>query len=366
MKKRTLLVVGVIAAAGGIGAGVAFAEHGGGHGWGKYGRHDGGWGRPRTVEDALDRARARFGRADEDGDGVVTRDELEARILSRMERRGKRGGRRGRGHRGMMYGARRMMRRADADNDGTVTRAEFDAFVAARFKRADLTGDGVIGDDDLPPGMRMDDLKQRGHGHGYGRHHRRHVRKGRWGRGGYGIGRMMKMVARADANGDGRVTEDEVKQFADDQFARFDRNGDDALNRADRETHRKEMAAYMAARMLHRLDANEAGQVTRDQWLNHVRERFERRSERWGDDEMRRGRRGRHGWGRRHRGEDYGEYRRGGRGGWRDRDDAMSDGERRADDDMRDDDDALMTPDDDASIGGDGGIDGDGGDGQSL
>jgi len=359
MKKRTLLVVGVIAAAGGIGAGVAFAEHGGGHGWGKYGRHDGGWGRPRTVEDALDRARGRFGRADEDGDGIVTRDELEARILSRMERLGERGGRRGRGPRGMMHGAQRMMRRADADNDGTLTRAEFDAFVAARFKRADLTGDGVISNDDLPPGMRMDDLTQRGRGHGYGRHHRRHGRKGRWGHGGHGIGRMMRMVVRADANGDGRVTEDEVKQFANDQFARFDRNRDDALNRADRETFKKEMAAYMAARMLHRLDATEAGQVTREQWLNHVRERFEQRSERWGDDEMRRGRRGRHGWGRRHRGEDYGEYRRGRRGGGRDRDNAMSDDELRQDD-MRDDDVAPMTPDDDASI------EGDGGDGQRL
>ena len=97
------------------------------------------------------RARARFDRADANGDGMLSFAETQAmretrhqmreeRRAGHAERQGMEGHRMGR--RGGMHGM--MAERADTDNDGTITQAEFSAAALARFESADADNDGVV------------------------------------------------------------------------------------------------------------------------------------------------------------------------------------------------------------------------------
>ncbi len=99
-------------------------------------------------------------------------------------------------------------------------------------------------------------------------------------------------MARADGDGDGRVSKAEYNARADARFARMDKNGDGQLS-ADEMAPRREMAAPPAApagtdtatpapaapmrsRMFERLDANHDGMVSRDEYHAQVAERFDR------------------------------------------------------------------------------------------
>jgi len=287
MKKLTMLLTGSAVVVGGAFAGAAIAEHGG-RGWDRgEGRHGGMFrgNREVTKEQAMERARGRFGRLDADGDGSLSREEIANRVGRRMERRMERMGRR----------AERRLRRRDANNDGAVSREEFREAGLRRFRRFDIDGNGVITDADLPPMARGRDLLTDGEFRGRGRR-----------------GRMLRALRRADANDDGQITEQEATAAINRRFDRFDRNSDGKLDEADRTALQSEMRDYGVARFLNRFEAREAGSVSRDAFLKQAEERFARRDA--DNDGVLRGRELRRGrWGRGgHRGHRGRGYHRGG------------------------------------------------------
>lgn len=95
---------------------------------------------------------ARFARMDTNNDGALTQAELETardqRQKMRGERRGKRAERRGqpgqRGMRGMRMGRGGGFDRLDANGNGSVTLAEFQAPQVERFQRIDANNDGTL------------------------------------------------------------------------------------------------------------------------------------------------------------------------------------------------------------------------------
>lgn len=266
MAKRWLWAVGGLAAIGGIGAGVAFAEsemrdrRGG---WdddrGGWHHHRGGMGgmfrRVRTKEDAMGRARARFARIDANSDGVADRSEISAVVERRMERRGGRRGQR------MARRAEHMMRRFDADRDGRVTTEEVRTRVAERFTRNDIDADGAITDADLPPMLRGRNLLKSDAGW---------LPRRRW-------ARRLARLRRANANNDDRVTLEEVQAMAVARFARFDANSDGTIDMSDRDARRAERLDYRVSRMLARFGAAGQDSISRDAFIAEIEKRFDRR-----------------------------------------------------------------------------------------
>ena len=110
------------------------------------------------LADSELRRQQRIARIDTDGNGAISaaereaaREARQARRAERREARGVESDRRGhgkrwkrgmRGHRGMMGG--RMMVRADANGDGRITLQEMQAHALARFDRIDTNGDGTV------------------------------------------------------------------------------------------------------------------------------------------------------------------------------------------------------------------------------
>ena len=95
-------------------------------------------------------------------------------------------------------------------------------------------------------------------------------------------------MARADGDGDGRVSKAEYIARADERFARMDKNGDGQLS-PDEMAPRREAAAPaagadgaapaaapMRSRMFERMDANHDGVISRDEYHAMVGERFDR------------------------------------------------------------------------------------------
>ncbi len=107
-----------------------------------------------------------MGRADTNGDGLISKAENRAMLEARFARmdadndgsieageRGKKMGKRGEGRggkRGGRGGSGMMM--ADTDKDGVITRAEYDAQSAQRFTKLDSNNDGRITKDEMRAG----------------------------------------------------------------------------------------------------------------------------------------------------------------------------------------------------------------------
>lgn len=148
--------------------------------------------------------------------------------------------------------------RADANNDGVLTRQEFDAGRDAMFAARDADSNGALTGEEM---------------------HRRGDHRGEGGHGG------ERMWDRADANNDGSVSRDEFLSGPIARFDRMDLNDDGVISaderqqrregrtgergrHADANNHRQisqaEFAAAGAA-MFDRLDANDDGQVTREE-----------------------------------------------------------------------------------------------------
>ncbi|MDE1915516.1 MAG: EF-hand domain-containing protein [Sphingomonadales bacterium] len=103
-----------------------------------------------------------------------------------------------------------MIMRADLDGDGKVTKAEY---AKAQFDRLDRNKDGVIDDKDfaeMPPQMAE---------------------------------RIKDRVMRADANGDGKVTPEELGASVNMMFDRFDTNHDGAITREEAQAAVERMRA---------------------------------------------------------------------------------------------------------------------------
>lgn len=162
------------------------------------------------------------------------------------------------GHRGGLF-------QSDSNSDGVVTRAEFDAGRDSMFARLDANSDGQLAREEMRAG--------------------RHGRRGGGHRGAF-------MMRGADANEDGQITRDEFLARPIEQFNRLDRNSDGVLS-ADEQPQRRERGeddgprhdrgerpnpdangdnlisrdefAAMGGTMFDRLDANDDGQVTREE-----------------------------------------------------------------------------------------------------
>ena len=138
------------------------------------------------------------------------------------------------------------------------------------FGRLDLTNDGRITDDDLPPMMRGRDVLKGSAGSAMGG-------RGRMGGGQMGGGMMLGRIVEADANKDGVITLDEVLANAAKRFDTMDRNKDGAIDKADHDAMRKEMTDYRVKRFVHAHGADKEGKVTRDQFFATAKERFAQR-----------------------------------------------------------------------------------------
>jgi Ca2+-binding EF-hand superfamily protein len=152
---------------------------------------------------------------------------------------------------------------ADANNDGVLTRAEFDAGRSARFAEQDANHDGQLTREEMREG--------------WGGHHR----------GGRGRDGGFHNLRGADANNDGNITRDEFLARPTEMFQRIDANNDGVITAAERpqrgeraEGERRERPdfdanddhqfsqaehAAMGAGMFERLDANNDGNVTREE-----------------------------------------------------------------------------------------------------
>lgn len=126
-------------------------------------RHDGERHADRTItKDEFGSIRAdRLKAADKNGDGTLSKDEIEDMVMKRMiERR-----------------ANRLERRLDIDGDGKVTLAEIDQHQAKRFAVMDRNNDGKI-----EPRERRMARREKHHGHRHhmarhhhGAHHQKHM-----------------------------------------------------------------------------------------------------------------------------------------------------------------------------------------------
>ncbi len=197
MKKP--LIVAACAAALLAASGVALAQSGPPNPHGRHVMTHDANGDGAVTREELDAARAtEFARLDADRDGAVTRDEMRA------------GHHGGRGH-GPGHGPG-----PDANGDGSVTRDEFLARPNAMFDELDGNDDGVLSTAELAERPRRRGHGERGdHGpHGaHGRHagpaHLDADRDGRITQAEFVAGGQM-MFEHMDADGDGRITQAEA------------------------------------------------------------------------------------------------------------------------------------------------------------
>ncbi len=191
-----------------------------------------------------------FDRIDANGDGFLSREDI-----SRRTPEGQRRGPGGRGPESGPGAARpgpmflEMLKRADADRDGEVTYNELASLLPnvteEMFKNMDRTGDGVLTSDDAPEqDVGVDPEGQRAEG------------------------KLFELMREADADGNGKVTYEELKVVAEnfprDMFDRLDTNGDGVLSKEDRagQSGPGGRPGQRLFDLLKRADKNQDGKVT--------------------------------------------------------------------------------------------------------
>lgn len=135
----------------------------------------------------------------------------------------------------------------DSNHDGVIDRAEAAAHprLAAMFDKLDANKDGRI-DASEHPQRRRHGGKRGDRGHGHGGMHRDGMHRG-----------GMDAIARLDANGDGRISRDEMgkmPKFAE-KFSQMDGNHDGYLVRSEVQAYHERMRPQRIAEMDKRLDA---------------------------------------------------------------------------------------------------------------
>lgn len=153
MQSKTM-ILSVVGAAMVASAGFAVAQGKGGHGERPSFEEVDTNGDGKITRDEMQaRAGARFGEADSDGDGAISRDEMVARAMARVEKR-----------------IDRMMDRMDADDDGKITEAEMQQMRGKRMERMikwmDKDGDGALSKEEFGKGHRKGHHGKKGKGWG--------------------------------------------------------------------------------------------------------------------------------------------------------------------------------------------------------
>lgn len=165
-----------------------------------------------------------------------------------------------------LYAAPGAMR--DADGNGVVTKAEAMAAADARFAKMDANADGVLNDADkaamVAKRFAAMDADKNGalteaefvaahQARADKREDRREKRMGRgnaegkMGRHGGRHGGGMKMIARADTNGDKAVSQAEFRAAAEARFAKADANSDGTISADERKSGRGKWRDRQAA-----------------------------------------------------------------------------------------------------------------------
>lgn len=150
------------------------------------------------------------GRADQDGDRIITKAEAMAAADARFE----------------------MM---DANDDGTLNEGDKAAMLAKRFAAIDTDKNGAISQAEFAAahnmrGERRADRREKRMEHR--KMGKRHKREG--GRNG-----RMDMMARADSNGDKAISQPEFRAAAEARFAKADTNKDGRITPDERKAGRK-------------------------------------------------------------------------------------------------------------------------------
>lgn len=89
--------------------------------------------------------------------------------------------------------------------------------------------------------------------------------------------RFGERLKEADADKDGTVTLEEFLARRGPAFARFDRNGDSAVDAAEFEAAAKESADYWTRRFIKNFDTDRDGKVSKDEFAQKAKLRFARR-----------------------------------------------------------------------------------------
>ena len=185
-----------------------------------------------TKDELPERAADKLLQADADGDGALTKEELEQ-------------ARPGRGFGGPGGAARfdEVFAGLDKNADGVLTQDEVPEKLADRIAAADADGDGQVTKEELQA-----------------------VRPGRGGPGGSGGPPPIDQVfERSDANGDGKLTQDELPPQVAERIMKADADGDGAVTKEELEQARQAMGGQFADRIFERLDENRDGKLTQDE-----------------------------------------------------------------------------------------------------
>jgi len=163
------------------------------------------------------------GGADTNGDGNVTRAEMMASVSKKFAKMDvNKDGKLNKADRKARRDAR--FAKMDSNNDGGLSPAELKAAkvkrAQERFARMDTDGNGLLSKEEM--------RKKRGG---------KHKMRGR-GRGGRGQG-AMRMMKRADTNGDMAVSLQEMRTAATARFNKVDTNNDGVLTKEERQAARK-------------------------------------------------------------------------------------------------------------------------------
>ena len=92
--------------------------------------------------------------------------------------------------------------------------------------------------------------------------------------GGRSMGHGGHWMARADVNGDGAITIEEVEAMRAKRFAKFDLNSDGVVDKAEIEARIRKRIERMATRLTRRFDKNRDGRITKEEFNARAVERF--------------------------------------------------------------------------------------------
>lgn len=163
----------------------------------------------------------RIGKLDKDSDGKVTMQEMAA---ARGGSAGKPGDGQGKGGPGKggpaKGGSGEMFKRADKNSDGKISKDEVPEAIWDRIGKLDTNGDSAISPEEAKAGRPDGPGASGGPDKGKG-----------------GPGEMLK---RADQNGDGNISKDEVPEQAWDRLGKLDKDNDGVVTK-------EELGAGMAA-----------------------------------------------------------------------------------------------------------------------